>query len=65
MDSTEIEIKYLEWQQAHKYLLPKRLEMNIQTRGNTGQITLEYTRLDTLTPEALFLTIPEKYEKCD
>lgn len=65
MDSTEIEIKYLEWQQADKYLLPKRIEMNIQTRGNAGQITLEYTRLDALTPEALFLTIPEKYEKCD
>ena len=65
MDSTEIETKYLEWQQADKYLLPKRIEMNIQTRGNAGQITLEYTRLDPLTPEALFLTIPDKYEKCD
>lgn len=65
VDSTEIEIKYLEWQQADKYLLPQRIEMNIQTGGNAGQIILEYTRLDTLTPEALFLTIPEKYEKCD
>jgi hypothetical protein len=65
MDSTEIEIKYTEWQQADKYLLPKIIEMNIQTRNTVGQIILEYTRLDVVTPEALFLTIPEKYEKCD
>ena len=65
MDSTEIEIRYLEWQKADKYLLPKRIEMNIQTRNNIGQIILEYTRLDVITPEALFLTIPEKYEKCN
>ena len=65
MDSTEIDINYLEWQQADKYLLPKQIIMDIQTRGNVGQITLEYTRLDAVTPEALFLTIPEKYEKCD
>jgi hypothetical protein len=65
LDSTDIEIKYLEWQQADKYMLPQRIEMNIQTRGNVGQITLEYTRLDAVTPEALFLNIPEKYEKCD
>ena len=65
MDSTEIEIKYLEWQRADEYLLPKVIEMNIKTRNNIGQIILEYTRLDTVTPEALFLTIPEKYEKCD
>tara|TARA_B100001059_G_scaffold151669_1_gene151530 strand:+ start:341 stop:1135 length:795 start_codon:yes stop_codon:yes gene_type:complete len=65
MDSTEIEIKYTEWQQADKHLLPKIIEMNIQTRNTVGQIILEYTRLDAVTPEALFLTIPEKYEKCD
>ena len=65
MDSTEIEIKYLEWQRADDYLLPKVIEMNIKTRNNIGQIILEYTRLDAVTPEALFLTIPEKYEKCD
>ena len=65
MDSTEIEIKYLEWQQADDYLLPKVIELNINTRNNVGQIILEYTRLDTVTPEALFINIPEKYEKCD
>lgn len=65
MDSTEIEIKYLEWQQADDYLLPKVIELNVNMRNNVEQIILEYTRLDVLTPEALFLTIPEKYEKCD
>tara|TARA_B100001287_G_scaffold207159_1_gene176188 strand:- start:14247 stop:15041 length:795 start_codon:yes stop_codon:yes gene_type:complete len=65
LDSTEIEIKYLEWQKADKYLLPMRINMNIQSKGNFGEIILEYTRLDALTPEALFITIPEKYEKCN
>ena len=65
MDSTEIEIKYLEWQKAAKFLIPKVIEMNIQTRNNVGQITLEYTRLDAVTSDSLFLKIPEKYEKCN
>tara|TARA_B100000575_G_scaffold287041_1_gene284720 strand:- start:75 stop:869 length:795 start_codon:yes stop_codon:yes gene_type:complete len=65
VDSTEIEIKYLEWQESATYLLPKVIEMNIQTRNNFGQINLEYTRVDAITSDSLFLTIPEKYEKCN
>jgi hypothetical protein len=65
MDSTDIEINYLSWQESQNYTLPKKVDINVKNPKLSVQISLEYTKLDVVTPEALFLTIPEKYEKCN
>ena len=65
MDSTEIEVNYLEWQYSESFLLPKKIQLKIQTPIVSATIELQYTKLDVVTPDALFLIIPEKYEKCD
>ncbi|MEJ6505629.1 MAG: DUF4292 domain-containing protein [Crocinitomicaceae bacterium] len=64
-DSVEIKVNYLEWQTSEGYLLPKKIVLNLQTPKVSANIQMEYTRIDVLTPEPLFLIIPEKYEKCD
>lgn len=64
-DSVQIEAVYSEWQFSGNKYLPKKIELNIQSPKVSAQIRIEYTKLDTTTPESLFLIIPEKYEKCD
>jgi hypothetical protein len=41
------------------------MEIEVRSPSLTIDIALEYTKLDLITPEALFLIIPEKYEKCN
>ena len=65
MDSTQIQINYLSWQESDGYRLPKKMEIEVHSPQRTMNIALEYTKLDLITPEALFLIIPEKYEKCN
>ena len=65
MDSTQIQINYLSWQESDGYRLPKKMEIEVRSPQRTMNIALEYTKLDLIAPEALFLIIPEKYEKCN
>ena len=65
MYSTDIEINYLSWQETQNYRLPKKVDINVKNPKLSVQILLEYTKLDVVTPEVLFLTPPEKYEKCN
>lgn len=65
MDTTQIQINYLSWQESDGFRLPKKMEIEVRSPTLTIDIALEYTKLDLITPEALFLIIPEKYEKCN
>lgn len=64
-DTTSIKVMYSEFQLIENFNVPSNVEINIKTARNDIFIDFKYTKTTINEPRTLFLTIPDKYEKCE
>ena len=64
IDSTSIEVTFLQREMVDSYVLPKKVAYLIRSPRNTIRIVLEYEKVEVNQRQPLYLVIPEEYEKC-
>lgn len=63
-DSTTIFVTYLERTNVDGFLLPKKVNLKINSPRNSIRLVLDYEKIEVNKPQPLYLVIPEEYEKC-
>lgn len=64
-DSTIINVNYLTREKVGDYWLPKDMLVDITSPRNHIRLELRYENMDVVTPEEIFIVIPDSYEACD
>lgn len=62
--ATVVSIDYSNYQEIESYLIPKNIQIEIKTAGNTDLISLVYETIELNVPRELSLVIPENYVSC-
>ena len=64
-DSSTVTINYYEHEIENGYAVPTQTHLQIETPRETIDISVKYTKISINDPRVLYLSIPEKYERCD
>ena len=64
-DSSSITIRYTDYQIINNFNIPTEEKIHIATPNNDIYVDLKYIRTSINDPRILYLSIPNKYEKCE
>lgn len=64
-DSTVITISYYDYQMVDNFNIPQGEDIHIATPRNNIYVDLKYVKISINEPRILYLSIPNKYEKCE
>ncbi len=64
-DSSTVMIDYAEHELNDGFNVPSQTDLKIETPRDTLNISVKYTKMTINDPRVLYLSIPDKYERCD
>ncbi len=64
-DSTSIDINYFQKEWVSDFEIPLESDVRITTPKDTIYIDMTYSKTTVNEPRVLYLTIPDKYDRCD
>jgi hypothetical protein len=65
MDTTSIDINYYKREEINQFNVPLEADVRVYTPRDTIYIDLNYSKTTVNEPRVLYLSIPDKYERCE